>query len=243
MQTIDKTALITGGSKRIGKEIVKMLHPYYNIIIHYNSSKEDAQNLADKLNAIRTNSASIVAGNLTSEDDINTIINNCENVALLINNASSFYPTAVQNINSADFHNIINTNVLAPLLLSTKLAEKHSKSSLECIVNIVDIHAQRPLKDYAIYNISKAGIDMLTKTLAKELAPNIRVNGVSPGSILWPENAAEIDEHSKQKMLSKIPLNRQGSPKDIAKTVLFLTQSEYITGQIISVDGGRTLHQ
>jgi pteridine reductase len=233
-----KTALITGASKRIGKQIANTLHPTYNIIIHYNSSKTDAQNLADDFNNIRANSTTIIGGNLANEDDIHNIIGNIQEVDLLVNNASSFYPTPVENIKSADFHTMMNTNVLAPMLLSVGL-----QHTLSCIVNIVDIHSQRPLKDYPIYNISKAGIEMLTKTLAKELAPHIRVNGVSPGSILWPENAAEIDDTAKQKMLDKIPLGKQGTPENIAKTVLFLAENEYITGQIISVDGGRTLNQ
>jgi pteridine reductase len=243
--TIEKTtltALITGASKRIGREIAKTMHPTYNIIIHYNSSKSDAQMLADEFNNIRENSATIVGGNLANESEIKQIIKNVKNVNVLVNNASSFYPTPVENASSDDFHTMMNVNVLAPFLLSIGL-KSSLENNLKSIINIVDIHAQRPLKNYSIYNISKAGTDMLTKTLAKELAPKIRVNGVSPGSILWPENAAEVSENDKEKMLGKIPLNRQGSPKDIAKTVLFLAGSDYITGQVISVDGGRTLNQ
>jgi pteridine reductase len=243
--TIEKTtltALITGASKRIGREIAKTMHPTYNIIIHYNSSKSDAQMLADEFNNIRENSATIVGGNLANESEIKQIIKNVKNVGVLVNNASSFYPTPVENASSDDFHTMMNVNVLAPFLLSIGL-KSSLENNLKSIINIVDIHAQRPLKNYSIYNISKSGTDMLTKTLAKELAPKIRVNGVSPGSILWPENAAEVSENDKEKMLCKIPLNRQGSPKDIAKTVLFLAGSDYITGQVISVDGGRTLNQ
>lgn len=242
MDKITKTALITGGSKRIGKQICLTLHATHNIIIHYNNSKKEAQELANTLNKIRIDSTKTITGDLTKEQDINTIILQIKTLNLLVNNASSFYPTPINKITISDFETIINTNILAPLLLSTRLVNK-LKTNDGNIVNIVDIHSQRPLKDYAIYNISKAGIDMLTKTLAKELAPNIRVNGVSPGSILWPENAAEITAENKQKMLDKIPLKKQGCAEDIAKAVLFLAENEYITGQIISVDGGRTLNQ
>ena len=111
------------------------------------------------------------------------------------------------------------------------------------IINIVDIHSDRPLKNFSIYNISKAGLKMLTKTLAKELAPNIRVNGISPGSILWPQDDSQLSEKEKIKMLDRIPLRRQGSPNDIAQAVLFLANSKYITGQTINIDGGRSLNQ
>ena len=131
---------------------------------------------------------------------------------------------------------------MGPLFLSSTLSAKLSQNQ-GCIINIVDIHGDRPLRNHTIYNISKAAIGMMTKTLAKELAPNIRVNGVSPGSILWPENAAELTSSQKQSMLEKIALNKQGSAQDIAKTVLFLIQSNYITGQIVAVDGGRSLNQ
>ncbi len=237
-----KNALITGGAKRIGAEITTMLHKKYNVLIHYNHSDHAATLLAQKLNNVRTNSATIIKANLSNNKDIDILVNSISKIDLLINNAAIFYPNQLADITVESYHKIMNTNVLAPLLLAQKLQKKLNKTGGN-IINIVDIHAIRPLTGYIVYNLSKAAIAMLTKTLAKELAPVIRVNGVAPGSILWPENTAELSNNDKNKMLNKIPLHKQGSPKDIAETVLFLAQSNYITGQIISVDGGRTLNQ
>ncbi len=238
-----KTALITGGAQRIGAQITKTLHAHdYHVIIHYRNSAKQAQNLADELNHLRANSASLIQAELSDFQVLQTVAQTIKNLDLLVNNASVFYPTPLQNVNEHDWDEIINTNLKAPFFLAQSLSEALSKNQ-GCIINIVDIHAQRPLKNHAIYNISKAGIAMMTQTLAKELAPEIRVCGVAPGSILWPENAAELNEAQKQTMLNKIPLNKQGEPQDIANTVLFLANATYITGQIINVDGGRTLNQ
>jgi len=238
-----KTALITGGAHRIGQQICRTLHQAgFNLIIHYNSSATAAQNLADELNLSRQNSAKIAHAELSNMDDINQLCTTIDEIDVLVNNASVFYPTPVSSLNQPDYQKIMNTNLMGPLFLSTTLSNKLATNQ-GCIVNIVDIHADRPLRNHTIYNISKAAIAMMTKTLAKELAPNIRVNGVSPGSILWPENDAELSEAQKQSMLNKIALNKQGSASDIANTVLFLAQSNYITGQIIAVDGGRSLNQ
>lgn len=238
-----KTALITGGAHRIGQQICRTLHQAgFNLIIHYNSSATAAQNLADELNLSRQNSAKIVQAELSNMNDINQLCTTIDEIDVLVNNASVFYPTPVSSLNQPDYQKIMNTNLMGPLFLSTTLSNKLATNQ-GCIVNIVDIHADRPLRNHTIYNISKAAIAMMTKTLAKELAPNIRVNGVSPGSILWPENDAELSEAQKQSMLDKIALNKQGSASDIANTVLFLAQSNYITGQIIAVDGGRSLNQ
>ncbi|CAC9562457.1 FolM Alternative dihydrofolate reductase 1 [uncultured Gammaproteobacteria bacterium] len=238
-----KTALITGGAQRIGAQITKTLHAHgYNVIIHYRHSGTEAQTLADELNQIRINSATLAQAELTDTQALKTLTTAIKQLDILVNNASVFYPTPLQNTSENDWHKIIDSNLMAPFFLSQSLAAILSKKH-GCIINIVDIHAQRPLKNHAIYNISKAGIEMMTKTLAKELAPDIRVCGVAPGSILWPENAAELNIEQKNKMLDKIPLNKQGNPEDIANTVLFLANSPYITGQIISVDGGRTLNQ
>lgn len=238
-----KTALITGGAQRIGAQIAKTLHTQgYNIIIHYRHSKQEAQALGDTLNQTRANSASIVQAELSNIEALKTLSNSIKKLDILVNNASVFYPTPMQESDKDDWDKIINTNLMAPFFLSQLLSSTLSKNK-GCIVNIVDIHAQRPLKNHAIYNISKAGIAMMTQTLAKELAPDVRVCGVAPGSILWPENEAELNDIQKNKMFGKIPLNKQGSPEDIANTVLFLANSPYITGQIINVDGGRTLNQ
>jgi len=238
-----KTALITGGAQRIGAQIAQTLHNNgYNIIIHYRHSKQAAETLAQILNAQRNNTATIIQAELSNLNDIQTLSHSIEQLDVLINNASVFYPTPVEDANQETWHNIMDTNVMAPFFLSQSLATALRKTS-GCIINIVDIHAERPLKNHAIYNISKAGIAMMTKTLAKELAPEIRVCGVSPGSILWPKDESSLTDDQKNKMLNRIVLGKQGCATDIANTVLFLIKSSYITGQIISVDGGRTLNQ
>ena len=238
-----KTALITGGAARIGAQIVKTLHHnQFNIIIHCNQSKDKAQLLCDELNLIRANSAEIVSGNLNNIDELDSLVSSIKSIDLLVNNASVFYPKSVEDSEMKDWDDVININLKAPFFLSKGLSKTLSKND-GSIINIIDIHSERPLKKHAIYNISKAGLKMLTQTLAKELAPRIRVNGVSPGSILWPQDSAEITEDDKNLMLERIALHRQGSPQDIADTVLFLANSNYITGQIINIDGGRTLNQ
>ena len=238
-----KTALITGGAARIGAQIAKTLHNNdFNIIIHCNQSNDKAQLLCDELNLLKEKSAKVVVGNLNNIDSINKIVESVESIDLLVNNASVFYPLSVDESDSENWDNILDVNLKAPFFLSKGLSQK-LKSSEGSIINIIDIHADRPLKKHSVYNISKAGLKMLTLTLAKELAPSIRVNGVSPGSILWPQEGAEISESDKSIMLERIALKRQGSPQDIADTVLFLANSNYLTGQIINVDGGRTLNQ
>jgi pteridine reductase len=238
-----KTALITGGAARIGAQIAKTLHKNnFNIIIHCNQSKAKAQLLCDELNFLKEKSAKVVVGNLNNIDSINMIVESIESIDLLVNNASVFYPLSVDESDSENWDNILDVNLKAPFFLSKGLSQK-LKSSEGSIINIIDIHADRPLKKHSVYNISKAGLKMLTLTLAKELAPSVRVNGVSPGSILWPQEGAEISESDKSIMLERIALKRQGSPQDIADTVLFLANSNYLTGQIINVDGGRTLNQ
>ncbi|MDC0470113.1 pteridine reductase [Candidatus Pseudothioglobus singularis] len=238
-----KTALITGGAARIGAQIVKTLHHnQFNIIIHCNQSKDKAQLLCDELNLIRANSVEIVSGNLNNIDELDSLVSSIKSIDLLVNNASVFYPKSVEDSEIKDWDDVININLKAPFFLSKGLSKTLSKND-GSIINIIDIHSERPLKKHAIYNISKAGLKMLTQTLAKELAPRIRVNGVSPGSILWPQDIAEISEDDKNLMLERIALHRQGSPQDIADTVLFLANSNYITGQIINIDGGRTLNQ
>jgi pteridine reductase len=238
-----KTALITGGAARIGAQIVKTLHHnQFNIIIHCNQSKDKAQLLCDELNSIRANSVEIVSGNLNNIDELDSLVSSIKSIDLLVNNASVFYPKSVEDSEMKDWDDVININLKAPFFLSKGLSKTLSKND-GSIINIIDIHSERPLKKHAIYNISKAGLKMLTQTLAKELAPSIRVNGVSPGSILWPQDSAEISEDDKNLMLERIALHRQGSPQDIADTVLFLAKSNYITGQIINIDGGRTLNQ
>ena len=238
-----KTALITGGAARIGAQIVKTLHDNnFKIVIHCNHSLEKAQLLCDKLNSISKNTVKVISNDLSSMESISSIVESIESLDLLVNNASVFYPKSVEDSEIEDWNNIVNVNLRAPFFLSKELSNKLSNNN-GSIINIIDIHSDRPLKNHAVYNISKAGLKMLTKTLAKELAPRVRVNGISPGSILWPEANAEISDTEKKLLLERIALNRQGSPQDIADTVIFLSNSNYITGQIINIDGGRTLNQ
>ncbi len=238
-----KTALITGGAARIGAQIVKTLHDNnFKIVIHCNRSLEKAKLLSDNLNSISKDTVKVISGDLNSIGSISTIVESIESLDLLVNNASVFYPKSVENSDIKDWDNVLNVNLRAPFFLSKGLSNKLS-NNYGSIINIIDIYSDRPLKNHAVYNISKAGLKMLTQTLAQELAPRVRVNGISPGLILWPEASTEISDIEKKLMLERIALKRQGSPQDIADTVLFLANSDYITGQIINIDGGRTLNQ
>ncbi len=246
-------ALITGAARRIGAEIARLLHHNgYRIIIHCNNSIGEAQQLADELNAQRNNSAIVIAAELATEEGCEYLMSEVLSVDgpfegrlnVLINNASVFYPTAFypttdEEATDEQWQQLFATNLRAPFLLAQKAAATLKKSS-GSIINITDIHGERPLKGYSIYCMTKAGLISMTRSLSEELAPNVRVNGVSPGAIMWPE--AEIDDQEKQKkVLAKIPLGRMGAPRNIAGTVLFLLENTYITGQIIKVDGGRSV--
>ena len=238
-----KTALISGGAVRIGAQIVKTLHEDgYKVIIHCHQSEEIAQKLCNELNSKRNDSAEVVVTDLRNNKAIEKLTQTIKSLDLLVNNASVFNPTFIENSTIEDWDKIINVNLRAPFFLATGLSKVLAVSQ-GSIVNIIDIHSDRPLKNFSIYNISKAGLKMLTKTLAKELAPNIRINGISPGLILWPQDDSQLSEKEKLMMLDRIPLSRQGSPKDIAQAVLFLANSNYITGQVINIDGGRSLNQ
>ena len=238
-----KTALISGGAARIGAQIVRTLHENgYKVIIHCHQSEEIAQKLCRELNFKRNNSAQVVVADLGDNKAIKKLTQTIKSLDLLVNNASVFYPTSIKNSTIEDWDKIININLRAPFFIATGLS-KVLATSQGSIINIIDIHSDRPLKNHSIYNISKAGLKMLTKTLAKELAPNIRVNGISPGSILWPQDESQLSDKEKMMMLDRIALNRQGSTEDIAEAVLFLADSKYITGQVINIDGGRSLNQ
>ncbi len=238
-----KTALISGGAARIGAQIVRTLHEDgYKVIIHCHQSEKVAQALYHELNSNRNDSAQVVVADLEDNKAIKKLTQTIKSLDLLVNNASVFYPTLTENSTIEDWDKIININLRAPFFLATGLSKVLSISQ-GSIVNIIDIHSERPLKKFSIYNISKAGLKMLTKSLAKELAPNIRVNGISPGSILWPQDESQLSEKEKMVMLDRIALKRQGSPNDIAEAVLFLANAKYITGQVINIDGGRSLNQ
>lgn len=238
-----KTALITGGARRIGSVIADTLHQSgYNIMIHYRSSAGEAQALTAKLNGIRENSAATVQGDLLDIASIPSIVDTTVEtfgrLDVLVNNASTFYPTPIELIDEEFWLDLMGSNLKAPAFM-VKSAAKHIREVKGCIINIVDIYARKPLPNHPIYCSAKAGLEMLTKSLALDLAPEIRVNGVSPGAILWPEGNSSLDQSA---LLEKIPLNRMGDPNDIANLVRFLVEEgRYITGQVIAVDGGRSV--
>lgn len=238
-------AVITGGSRRIGAAICKYLHSNnFNIVIHYNKSKISADELAQQLNSIRPDSAKTFQADLNDFEKINNLALFSQSawgrVDALINNASSFFPTSVTDALESDWDNLLNSNLKAPFFLSQKLHRALKKKG-GCIVNIGDIFAKRPMPNHSIYSIAKAGNRMLTQALALELAPEVRVNGVAPGAILWPENEFGNAVENTDK-LRQIPLARLGGAEAVAKAVHFLIQSSpYTTGEILRVDGGRSL--
>jgi len=239
-----KVALITGAAHRIGATTAKLLHHNgMNIVLHYRGSREKAQAIQKELNDIRENSVILIQADLHLTNGLPALIEASVKawgqLDVLINNASTFYPTAIGKATEEHWDDLIGSNLKAPFFLS-QAAAPHLKKTNGCIVNIVDIHAERPLKKFPIYSMAKAGLVMMTKSLAGELGPDIRVNAVAPGAILWPEN---LDEVAKQRIVSRTFLKRQGNPDDISKTILFLIKNaDYVTGQIIAVDGGRSLN-
>jgi len=242
---VSKNVLITGAARRIGAECARILHQEgCNIFLHYRSSKKEALQLAQELNEIRADSVEIVQADLLKIDALSSLLEAVKarwggELDVLINNASAFYPQQVESVTEQDWDELLGSNLKAPFFLSQKFSELLAENQ-GCIVNIIDIHAERGLKGYPVYSIAKAGLAAMTKVLAKELGPDIRVNAVSPGAVLWPE--AEMSEQQKSEIIQRVALKRTGSPSDIAKAVKFLVNdSPYITGQIITVDGGRTL--
>ncbi len=244
----EKTVLITGGARRIGEASARTLHAAgMNIIIHYRRSEQSARTLAEELNGRRDNSAHILQADLDDEQNYRILIEQAlavyGHLDVLINNASSFFPTPVGDINFEDWNRLINSNMKAPLFLS-QAAAPALKIRNGCIINMVDVHARRPMREHTVYCAAKAGLAMITQSLAKELGPEIRVNGIAPGAILWPENEdTAMNQQTKETILNRTALKRAGTPDDIAKTMLFLIRdASYITGQIIPVDGGRLLN-
>ena len=245
-----KCVLVTGGSKRIGAETVRLLHQAgYNTVIHCRLSKQSADELAEELNNKRADSAQVIQGDLNDETIYSSLIEQAyqcwSRLDVLINNASSFYPTPVGSITLDDWNNLVNSNMKAPLFLA-QAAAPYLEQTQGSIINMIDIHGQRPMKEHPVYCAAKAGLAMLTLSLAKELGPRIRVNGVAPGAILWPASDGQngdMTEQTKNLILERTALKRPGQPIDIAKTILFLIKdADYITGQIIAVDGGRSLN-
>ena len=240
----NKTVLITGAAKRLGADIARDLHHRgMDIVIHYNRSSAQARSLVDELNERRPGSAGLVQADLNDAtaavDIVDAALDINGRLDALINNASSFYPTPVADASPEQWDDLFNTNLKAPFFLAQR-AYGALKESRGCIVNIADIHGERPLRGYAIYSTAKAGLIMLTRVLAREFGPAVRVNAISPGAIIWPE---DMHDEIKGKILSRTVLKRCGNPRDIASAVNFLiNDAGYITGQVLTIDGGRTLY-
>ena len=236
--------LITGGARRIGAQIARTLHAAGGrILLHYRCSTAAAKELGAELNAARPGSAALIAADLQQEEApellIAAALGHFGRLDVLINNASTFYPTPVGKITRAAWDDLIGSNLRAPLFLA-QAAAPHLAKQRGVIINVVDIHGLRPLKGYPVYSIAKAGLAMLTRSLARELGPDIRVNGIAPGPVLWAEH--DLDDSMKREIIARTTLKRTGSPQDIARTALFLIRdAPYITGQIIAVDGGRSI--
>ena len=240
----NKVALVTGSARRIGAEIAKTLHAAgMNIVLHYHRSELEAKALCAELNAIRAQSAALVQGDLGDENAPARMVAQAfavwQRLDTLINNASKFYRTKVGEVTTANWDDLFNSNLRAPFFLA-QAAAPHLTQTEGSIVNITDIHAEFPLGDYSVYCLTKSGLLMLTRSLAKELAPAVRVNAVAPGPILWPEGENTLTEAEKLSIIGYTTLKRPGTAMDIAAAVLFLVKdAHYITGQVIDVDGGR----
>ncbi|HVS27194.1 MAG TPA: pteridine reductase [Burkholderiales bacterium] len=242
-----KVVLITGGARRVGAAICRHLHARgAGIMVHYRTSSKEARALASELNLKRADSVALIQADLLHLSGLPNLVNDTVKrfgrLDVLINNASSFFPTPLGEISDKVWEDLVGTNLKAPLFLS-QAAVAQLRKNRGCIVNIVDIHAERPMKNYVVYSTAKAGLVNLTRSLARELAPEVRVNGVAPGAIVWPEDEAWSDEVSRQRIIHSTLLKRVGDPEDIAKAVYFLIDdAPYITGQIIAVDGGRSIN-
>lgn len=243
----DKVILITGGAKRVGAAICRLLHAEgASLMIHYRSSTSEARALQAELNLQRANSVTIIQGDLlnlaTLPNLVQETVNNFGRLDVLINNASSYYPTEIGEISDEQWEDLTGSNLKAPLFLSQAAAPELRKHQ-GCIINITDMHVERPKKGYIVYSVAKAGLVTLTKSLAHELSPEVRVNAVAPGPVMWPEDNPQFDEVYRQRVISQTLLKRIGEPNDVAKAVRFLIQdAPFITGQIIAVDGGRSLN-
>ena len=241
----NKVALITGAAKRVGAGIATLLHSMdYNIVLHYQHSEKDAKQLANRLNTERAGSAKMLQGDLSDLSSLGQLAQNAVEqfgrIDVLVNNASRFFPTPMKKLDEQQWDALFSTNVRAPLFLSHHLhgtlREHHG-----VIINLVDIYADRPLKNHTVYSMTKAALASMTKSLAVEFAPTIRVNGVAPGAILWLDDEHAPSDSHKNRILAHVPMQKMGSISDLAQAVGYLVQADYVTGQIIAVDGGRTV--
>lgn len=241
---MQKNVLITGAAKRIGAACARLLHSEgCNVFLHYRSSEEEALQLSRELNQLRPDSAKIMQADLLNMNELEGLAAEAGKawggLDVLVNNASSFHPGSIAEVSEQHWDEMLGSNLKTPFFLAKCLSGVLAKRN-GCIVNIIDIHAERGLKNYPAYSIAKAALAAMTRILAKELAPSVRVNGVAPGAIIWPEH--DLSEQGKLDILERVALKRCGEPLDIAKAVLFLIKdADYMTGQIVTVDGGRTL--
>jgi pteridine reductase len=239
-----KVALATGSARRLGAAVLRQLHGAgANVVIHYRSSAREADALAGALNALRPASAVAVQADLLDLASlprlVDAVVKAFGRLDILINNASTFYPTPVGEITSEQFDDLIGTNLRAPLFLA-QAAASQLRLHEGLIINMVDIHGSRPLKRHPVYCAAKAGLVMLTRSLAREMAPQVRVNGIAPGPVLWPEGG--LDDELQKKIIGRTALKRRGSPADVARAALyFATDAPFVTGQVLAVDGGRSL--
>jgi pteridine reductase len=244
-QSLDgKVALVTGGARRVGAAIARRLHAAgASVLVHYRDSDADAAKLVGELNGVRAKSAASVKAELLAPIAPRALVSAAADsfgrLDILVNNASSFFPIGIGAVEASHWEELIGSNLRAPLFICQEAAPELAKNA-GAIVNIVDIHADRPLKGYPVYSIAKGGLAAMTRSLAVELAPKVRVNGVSPGAIAWPEDG-QFDPAERQRIIATTPLARVGAPEDIAQAVHFLACATYVTGQIIAVDGGRSI--
>lgn len=241
------TVLVTGASRRVGAAIVRELHQAgLDVAIHYRHSAAPAAALADELNALRPASAASFAADLDRLADIpqliEAVVARFGGLSALVNNASTFFPTAIGHVDAAIWDNLLSSNLRAPFFLA-QAAAPHLKASGGSIVNITDVHAERPLAGFPVYCAAKGGLLNLTRALAIELAPEIRVNAVAPGAIAWPEDGAAFAPAQQAAIVEHTLLKRVGTPRDVARAVKFLIlDAPYVTGQVINIDGGRSAH-
>ena len=239
-----KFIFLTGGAKRIGKTTCKHFHDEgFNIIFHYNTSDKEANEIKESLNSIRKDSCFVIQADFNDKSSIERLAKGVaeitDELGVLINNASSFYPTPIEQASQNEWDDLMATNATTPLFLTQALLP-FLKKAKGCVINISDTLAPSGIKNFSLYSGAKSALEGITKSLAKELAPDIRVNAISPGAILWPEDEDLTEEQQKER-LSKVPLGRIGSPEDISSVAVFLTDANYITGQVIKVDGGRSV--
>jgi pteridine reductase len=241
---MNKRILITGAAKRIGKEMaLSFFNKGWDIVIHYNSSKDEAEGLAVQMNSERNNSAMLVQANLDNTNEVENLVKKIlsknRSIDALINNASTFYPTPIGTFSEKNWNALMGSNLKAPLFLIQSFHKELEKNK-GFIINVTDINVDRALVNHSIYLAAKSGLQTLTKSLAKELAPNIRVNAIAPGAILEPPNTDWTAEQ-KNNIINAVPMKRMGTEKDIVDAAIYLSEAEYVTGQILNIDGGKSL--